>query len=53
MVKIVKNPGIISKLKGEKYVLKAYSDDIGETMYAKIRLKPIIWYFVNKLKNKD
>lgn len=50
MVKIVKNPGNVPELKGEKYVLKAYFNDIGKTMYAKIRLKPIIWYFVNKFK---
>lgn len=50
MVKIIKNPGNVPELKGEKYVLKAYFNDIGKTMYAKIRLKSIICYFVNKLK---
>ena len=49
MIKIVKNPGHISELKG-KYLFGYYDKDFGAWMYASIGLKPLIGYVLYKIK---
>lgn len=48
MIKIIKNNSGIEELRKSKYVL--YTEFCGKKAYAKIRLRPIITYFIAKYK---
>lgn len=54
MFKIVKNKGqcTVKELSKCKYLLYTDEFSVGE-LYAKVRLKPIFWYFVGRIKNRN